>query len=45
MHTPEEPQFSKDERIVELLQEWLETMPERQAAYELARANFEMECG
>jgi hypothetical protein len=44
MHTPE-PQISKDERIIKLLKEWTENLPKQQAAHELARVNFELECG
>jgi hypothetical protein len=45
MHTTEPTQISKDEKIVKLLTEWLETIEEKEAALELARVNFKMECG
>jgi hypothetical protein len=44
MHTPE-PQILKDERIIKMLKKWMETLPEQQASHELAKANFELECG
>jgi hypothetical protein len=45
MHTPEPDQFSKDERIIQILDEWLRTLPEREKQRELDRMKFEMECG
>jgi len=45
MRTNESTQILKDEKIVKLLSEWLETIEEKEAALELARVNFEMECG